>query len=134
MHFSGRKWHFFKKFILYKNVQWPKIQFFSRSKFFFVISKKVNIFHRIEPIHIPVSPFFTAHAWYQKDFNEMRIIFAFWHFSLFAKMFKNVFSCFQNCQFYYSELSKVVLTAKIRIIETFQFWLWNIFSGATNII
>ena len=35
MHFSGRKWHFFKKFILYKNVQWPKIQFFSISKIFF---------------------------------------------------------------------------------------------------
>ena len=35
MHFSGRKWHFFKKFILYKNVQWPKIQFFSASKIIF---------------------------------------------------------------------------------------------------
>ena len=25
MHFSGRKWHFFEKFILFKIHQWPKI-------------------------------------------------------------------------------------------------------------
>ena len=40
MHFSGRKWHFFKKFILYKNVQWPKIQFLSMSKIIFCCLKK----------------------------------------------------------------------------------------------
>ena len=40
MHFSGRKWHFFKKFILYKYVQWPKIQFFSMSKIIFCCLKK----------------------------------------------------------------------------------------------
>ena len=40
MHFSGRKRHFFKKFILYKNVQWPKIQSFSVSKIFFCFLEK----------------------------------------------------------------------------------------------
>ena len=30
MHFSSRKWHFFEQFILYKNEQWPKIQFLSK--------------------------------------------------------------------------------------------------------
>ena len=40
MHFSGRKRYFFKKFILYKNVQWLKIQFFSVSKIIFCCLKK----------------------------------------------------------------------------------------------
>ena len=44
MHFSGRKMHFFKKFILYKNVQWPKIQFFSMFKIFFCYLKNKLIF------------------------------------------------------------------------------------------
>ena len=35
MHFSGRKWQFFEKFILNKNYQWPKIQFLSGLKIFF---------------------------------------------------------------------------------------------------
>ena len=43
--FGGIKGHFFKKFILYKNVLWPKIQFFSMSTIFFAASKKTNIFH-----------------------------------------------------------------------------------------
>ena len=51
MHFSGRKRHFFKKFILFKNVQWPKIQFFSVPKKIFLIQSKVNIFHQIQPKH-----------------------------------------------------------------------------------
>ena len=38
--FFGQKRHFFKKFILYKNVQWPKTQFFSVSKIFFWFLKK----------------------------------------------------------------------------------------------
>ena len=45
MHFSGRKWHFFKKFIFYKNVQWPKIHISVCQKYFFAVSKKVSIFH-----------------------------------------------------------------------------------------
>ena len=35
MRFLGRKRHFFKKIILQKNDQWPKIQFFSASKIIF---------------------------------------------------------------------------------------------------
>ena len=38
--FFGQKMTFFKKFILYKYVQWPKIQFFSMSKIFFCYLKK----------------------------------------------------------------------------------------------
>ena len=86
--------------------------------------------HFLRGFILLMSLLFTAPAWYQKDFNEMRIIFAFWHFSLFAKMFKNVFSCFQNCQFYYSELSKVVLTAKAQdnwnvSILIVKYFLWS---------
>ena len=47
MHFLVRKGNFFKKFILYKNVQWPKIQFFSMSKIIFCCLKKKLVFFTI---------------------------------------------------------------------------------------
>ena len=45
MDFSGRKWHLFQKFFLFKNDQWPIVQFFSVSKIIFCCLKKKYIFH-----------------------------------------------------------------------------------------
>ena len=50
MQFSGRKSHFFNKFISYKNVQWPKIQFFSMSKKSFSSNPKLIFFTKFNLI------------------------------------------------------------------------------------
>ena len=73
MHFSGKKCHFFEKFILYKIYQWPKIHFFSGQKYFFVVPSKVSIFHQILPRYgTPCSS--EAYLVWKKRAPNMRLV------------------------------------------------------------
>ena len=64
MHFSGRKTHFFEKFILYKNVQCPKIQFKN-----ILLSQKKLIFFTIlkEEAATTIIVDHRSHVWGECD-------------------------------------------------------------------